>query len=41
VEDVPASTEAEEPTVLEDGNQATVNGPYRITVFVRRPVSTC
>jgi hypothetical protein len=25
--DVPANTEAEEPTVLEDGNQATVNGP--------------
>jgi hypothetical protein len=27
--------EAEEPTILEDGNQATVNGPYRITVLVR------
>jgi hypothetical protein len=25
--DVPANTEAEDPTVLEDGNQATVNGP--------------
>jgi hypothetical protein len=39
--DVPPNTEAEHPTVLEDGNQATVSGPYRITVLVRRPVSTC
>jgi hypothetical protein len=39
--DVPANMEAEEPTVLEDGNQATVNRPSRITVLVRRPVSTC
>jgi hypothetical protein len=39
--DVPANMEAEDPTVLEDGNQATVNGPSRVTVLVRRPVSTC
>jgi hypothetical protein len=39
--DVPANTEAEDPTVLEDGNQETVNGPSRITVLVRRPMSTC
>jgi hypothetical protein len=39
--DVPAKTEAEEPAVLEDGNQETVNGPSRVTVLVRRPVSTC
>jgi hypothetical protein len=38
---VPANMEAEEPTVLEDDNQETLNGPSRVTVLVRRPVSTC
>jgi hypothetical protein len=37
--DVPANTEAEERTVLEDSNQETVNGPSRVTVLVQRPVS--
>jgi hypothetical protein len=31
--DVPANTEAEESTVLEDDNQETVNGPSRVTVL--------
>jgi hypothetical protein len=31
--DVPANTEAEEPTVLKEGNQETVNRHSRVTVL--------